>query len=70
MTLFQVAALLYRSDNRLGGLDGKQKDFCLIRELNYGLPAHILLPMARQPLVGLDLLYEVPRSHSDTPHSV
>ena len=26
--------------------------------------------MIQQPLVGLDLLYEVSRSHSDTPHSV
>ena len=25
--------------------------------------------MARQSLLGQDLLYEVPRSHSDTPHS-
>ena len=26
--------------------------------------------MARQPLGGLGLLFEVPRSHSDTPHLV
>jgi hypothetical protein len=28
------------------------------------------LLMARQPLVGLDLLFGVPRSHTDTPHLV
>ena len=48
----------------------------LVKYMSYVTEYHLqsfllLLPMARQPLVGQDLLItEASRSHSDTPHSI
>ena len=46
----------------------RRNDRCIRNKVHY---TDLPLPMVQQSLVGYGLLFtEVPRSHSDTPHSV